>query len=494
MTKQSAGMVIAAGAVLVAVTAQAATIHVDIANCPGPGDGSVRDPYCSIQTAIDNTVDTDEVVVAPGTYFEAINFIGKAITLRSSGGPEVTTIDGTGFFHVVQCVTGEGPDTVLDGFTITGGNANGKSGDSVGGGMTNNGSSPTVINCTFSGNSSFAGGGGMWIVGGSPTVTSCTFSGNSSFAGGGMSNRDGSSPMVTDCTFSGNSAESPGGGMFNNDSSPTVTNCTFSGNSAESPGGGGMYNSSSSPIVTDCTFIDNLAIFGGNGGGMYNLFGSSPTVTGCTFSGNSAGGFGSGGGMYNTGASSPTVTNCTFTGNFAGGEGGMHNTGGSSPMVTNCILWNNGPEEIFGPATVAYSDVHGGWPGIGNIDADPLFVDPDNGDYRLSDGSPCIDAGDNTAVPKGTTSDLDGNPRFVDDLGTIDTGNGDAPIVDMGAYEFQGTSCPWDCEPTPNGDVGINDFLELLGQWGSPGSCDFGGGGVGINDFLDLLANWGDCP
>ena len=57
-----------------------------------------------------------------------------------------------------------------------------------------------------------------------------------------------------------------------------------------------------------------------------------------------------------------------------------------------------------------------------------------------------------------------------------------------------GIPCPWDGEPTPNGDVGINDFLELLAQWGSPGSCDFDGGGVGINAFLDLLANWGPCP
>ncbi|MFQ5530634.1 MAG: hypothetical protein ACE5FP_09870, partial [Gemmatimonadota bacterium] len=53
----------------------------------------------------------DEIVVAPGTYLETIDFLGKAITLRSSDGPEVTIIDGTGFFHVVQCVNGEGPDT-----------------------------------------------------------------------------------------------------------------------------------------------------------------------------------------------------------------------------------------------------------------------------------------------------------------------------------------------------------------------------------------------
>ena len=64
------------------------------------------------------------------------------------------------------------------------------------------------------------------------------------------------------------------------------------------------------------------------------------------------------------------------------------------------------------------------------------MVDPDNGDFHLSPGSPCIDAGDNTAVPDGLTTDFDGNPRFVDDPDTDDTGYGDPPIVDMGAFEF----------------------------------------------------------
>ena len=104
---------------------------------PGPGDGSELDPYCSIQTAIDAAVDTDEIVVAPGTYFEAINFIGKAVWLHSSDGRDVTTIDGTGNSHVVQCVSKEGSDTVLDGFTITGGNANGGGFGCCGGGMYN---------------------------------------------------------------------------------------------------------------------------------------------------------------------------------------------------------------------------------------------------------------------------------------------------------------------------------------------------------------------
>ena len=151
-----------AAAILLAVsTAQGATIFVDAANCPGPGNGSVGDPYCSIQTAIDNAVDTDEIVVAPGTYFEAINFISKAITVRSSDGAAVTTINGNGAFHVVQCVSGEGPDTVLDGFTITGGNANGSFPDNVGGGMLNDGSIPAVTNMYTSVTSSPSSGNGL---------------------------------------------------------------------------------------------------------------------------------------------------------------------------------------------------------------------------------------------------------------------------------------------------------------------------------------------
>jgi pectin methylesterase-like acyl-CoA thioesterase len=96
------------------------TIYVDDDNCPGPGSGTPGDPYCSIQTAIDNAVDTDEIVVAPGTYFETINFLGKAVTLRSSDGADVTIINAQEQGSVVTCDSGEGPNTVLEGFTLTG--------------------------------------------------------------------------------------------------------------------------------------------------------------------------------------------------------------------------------------------------------------------------------------------------------------------------------------------------------------------------------------
>jgi hypothetical protein len=481
--------------VVLATSPPAADVRfVDDDNCPGPGDGSEGNPYCSIQTAIDHAVDGDEVVVAEGTYFEAIGFFGKAITVRSTdpGDPAVvanTVIDGTGHFHVVQCVSGEGSETVLEGFVITGGNADGTAPDNRGGGMYNFVSSPTVTNCAFTGNSASFFGGGMHNQGGSPTVTSCSFSGNTASIGGGMANSEGGSPAVTDCSFSGNTAGNLGAGMANlgGDSSPTVTNCSFSGNAGGI--GGGMGTSGGSPVVTSSTFLDNTADFGA---GMLNGGGSSPSVVNCAFSGNTAGS--DGGGMHNAG-STVTVINCTFTGNSATLGGGLSNEE-SSPAVANSILWGNSPDELSGsPSTVSYSDVQGGFPGIGNIDADPLFADPDNGDHRLSPGSPCIDAASSPAVPVGVTTDLDGNPRFLDDPCKANTGVGD-PIVDMGGHEYQGCSCDLD----GNHDVGFTDFLALLSEWGSCADCancpaDFDGEcSVGITDFLLLLGKWGPCP
>ena len=143
-------MIVVAALALSCIT-QADVLFVDDDNCPGPGDGSELNPYCSIQTAIDAAVDGDEVLVAPGPYLENIDFLGKAITLKSSDGPEVTVIDAAGSGTVITCASGEGPDSVLDGFTITGGFAD------FGGGMYCAGASPTVSGCVFVANIDGAG-------------------------------------------------------------------------------------------------------------------------------------------------------------------------------------------------------------------------------------------------------------------------------------------------------------------------------------------------
>jgi parallel beta-helix repeat protein len=246
---------------------------------------------------------------------------------------------GDNSYHVVES-SNKDETTVLDGFTITGGHYFLSSGTmpinpKIGTGMYNDGGNPTIINCTFSGNFTDGNGGGMYNNNSSPIVTNCTFIGNSSPEGGGMYNYN-SSPTLTNCTFTGNF----GDGIFNRDSSPTLTNCTFTGNSL-----GGMFNwYSSSPTLTNCTFIRNSSVYGG--------------------------------GMCNSQSSSPIVTNCTLIGNSAIDGGGISNSVASNPILTSCIIRNNAPDQIDGDATVTYSNIQGGWDGVGNIDEDPLFAEP----------------------------------------------------------------------------------------------------------------------
>ena len=127
----------------------------------------------------------------------------------------------------------------------------------------------------------------------------------------------------------------------------------------------------------------------------------------------------------------------------------------------------------------------------------PLFVDSAAGDYRLSPGSPAIDAGHNWAIVELATTDLDGNPRLADDPATAESGCGVPVIVDVGAYEYQGVPAEVVfADLDGNGVVGIVDFLELLANWGPCNEdCCIADvnldGVVGITDFLLLLGNWG---
>ena len=221
--------------------------------------------------------------------------------------------------------------------------------------------------------------------------------------------------------------------------------------------------------------------------------------------------------MYNY-TCTPTVTNCTFSDNSATWGGGMFNHD-ASPTVTNCILWGNtapdGPQilNVFASSpTITFSDIQGGWPGIDNIDAGPLWVDANGVDnipgteddnLRLSAGSPCIDAGRDSSVPADTADldndsdtiepiplDLNGFPRFIDDLCTADTGNGTSSIVDMGAYEF----LPSDIDSS--GGVDFADFSRITSYWmdtacgtcdGADLACD---GDVDWSDIQELCNYW----
>jgi len=232
--------------------------------------------------------------------------------------------------------------------------------------------------------------------------------------------------------------------------------------------------------------------------------------------------------------SMPGVVNCTLTGNSAAASGGgIHCEDHDTELaLTNSVLWADqapiGSEVALingiGPAaaSIAYSALEGGaaaifvdtgcildW-GIGNIDADPLFVGPDNDDYRLSAGSPCIDAGCNGVVPADvadldedgdteeiTPLDLDGEGRFFDDPDTPDSGCGIAPIVDMGAYQYGDTGpqpCPGDMDG--DRDVDQSDLGILLSLWGATDRCDLDcDGDIDEADLGILLGHWGaGCP
>jgi hypothetical protein len=129
--------------------------------------------------------------------------------------------------------------------------------------------------------------------------------------------------------------------------------------------------------------------------------------------------------VFTYSGASPTLINCTFSGNSASIDGGaMFIFYNCNAVVKNCIFWGDSPNEIINidnsTTTATYSNVQGGYPGTGNINADPLFADADG---RLLAASPCIDAGNNADVPSGVTTDLDGNPRIQ------------GLCVDMGAFE-----------------------------------------------------------
>jgi len=346
--------------------------------------------------------------------------------------PEVLPDDSSRAENSYHVVTGSGT-AILDGFTITGGNAN-ESPHRNGGGFFNQDSTVQVINCIFSKNSAQNFGGGIYNYRGSSTLVNCTFTGNSAVDyGGGIYNYQGN-PSMDNCTISENSAQYGGGGIYNDESNPSLTNCTFIDNSARY--GGGMYNFGSGPALTNCIFSRNSAI--DYGGGIYNI-GSNPILSNCIITGNQARLYGAGMSCNN---SDPFLTNCTFAGNSApNGSSVACNSRSiveSSVELINCIIWDGGNEIWINDRStinISYSNISSGNPGTGNINVDPLFANstgPDNisgtedDDLRLAPSSPCIDMGDPSYMPKPNETDLDGKQRVV------------SSRVDMGAYEFPG--------------------------------------------------------
>ncbi|MDO8508552.1 MAG: DNRLRE domain-containing protein [Nanoarchaeota archaeon] len=415
--------------------------------------------FATIQQAIDSSFGGDQIIVAPGAYNELIDFLGKAILLRSSEGPESTILDGSGLGQsVIKCSNSEGNGTAIEGFTITGGSG-----------------TPAVLAVPC--------GGGIFNSGASPTIRNCVFQSNmiDTGVGGGICNINNSSPLIIGCTFINNSA-SNGAAIFNRTSSPRIVNSRFDSNSSSNDAGA-VWNENSSPWIFSCTFIMNTA--GSDGGAIRNMEFSTPILMNCVFCSNEASR--NGGAIINE-MSTSAIVNCTFSKNRASSGGAIYDWMGSTTSLSNSILWGNIAvtyNELYPPDTaqVNYSAVQGGTLGSGNTVQDPNFLDAENCDLRITDTSPCIDAGDNTAIPmdqldlngdgsleERTPWDIEGNPRFTDCTLTLDSGL-TAPdyaiVVDMGAYEKKvatpsNMQKPGDCNQDLRFD--ISDAVCILGH------------------------------
>ncbi len=372
----------------------------------------------------------------------------------AGGFGDLTRFDNA--FHVVMSRE-TSAETVLDGFTITGGYATPLSpvDRDRGAGLWNDGLA-RLANCRFTNNYS-VGDGGAFFNNGQPTLVDCVFAQNRSEGwGGGMFNDGIASPMPV---------------------SPVIVGCRFIGNEAIRGGGMAITWSGAEPWLANCTLLGNHAIVGG---GAYLDNNCKPTFVNCLFSGNVAsGGVTSRGGAISSLVVGWAISNCTFTGNHADWRaGGVYASTNGDQWLSNCIFWENTDgsgmnqssqfhPEFGEPTSVNYSCImglDGSLGGVGNISLDPMFLDADGPDnipgtdddnLRLSAGSPCIDSASNLDVPadaadldgdcdtdEATPIDLDGHSRFFDDPATPDAGAGEAPIVDMGTYEFAAGPAP----------------------------------------------------
>jgi len=319
-------------------------------------------PKATIQAAINVSASDDTVIVAQGTYYEQINFNGKDITVRSTDPTSAavvaaTVLNGGGSWEspatVVSFLGAETNAAVLTGFTIT---------CSQGQGIAcRNGSSPTISRNVIYGNVGESGGG----------ITSA-----------------GSSPVIETNTIRNNSGKFTGG-VYLYGGAPVLRGNLIRNNGGK--GMGGVYCYNCSPLIANNVIVKNSAWMMGGGG--IALSGSSPEITTNTIADNTGGDPG-----------------------FGSAAGGILCYSGS-PVVRNCILWGNKTADgsfsqivdSSGALVVTYSDVQGGCAGTGNLDADPLFVDPASNDFHeksmagrwtgsqwVTDtvDSPCLDTGD----------------------------------------------------------------------------------------------------
>lgn len=401
--------------------------------------------YSSIQSAINGAGYGDTIVVAAGTYRENINFLGKAITLRSTDPNEpnvvaATIIDGSNpvdpnIGSVVTFNNGEDANSVLTGFTIQNGS-----------GQTD----PTVTWRIWKGNN--GDGGGALCSGASPTITKNIFQNcTAQYGGGGIFCNNNASPVITNNTFLNNYASWYGGAVFARlHCSPTISGNTFKENQCQYLGGAVYLADHSYSKITNNWFERNNSEVM-RGGAIYYFVSSAPTIACNFFISNTAEADGS---AISMGPSSGVIINNYFSGNTIVEPNGaaISASNGAYDLIANNIIVENADagisaesaaaptvknNDVWGNTVSNYGGSLGDQTGInGNISADPKIAPqlpaPFTSLFEFDPDSPCINAGDNGSVPAWLTSDYDGTSRIF---------NG---VVDMGPEEYHSLRVPQD--------------------------------------------------
>jgi hypothetical protein len=315
----------------------------------------VPDQFQTIQEAVNGSSPGDTIVVAPGEYrLPPGNIIidKESLVLKSRLGAAKTILAGTGNSSVITLA--ESSSAVIEGFTIT----------------------------TMSGLGSPAlRGGGIYCAPSSyPIIIKNIITGNSAVFGGAIYCDRLSTPVIIDNVISKNKATGFGGGIFSYRASPNITRNRLVENEAVNSGGGISCNWDSPRIIRNIIW-KNKAKFGGG---------------------------------VSCDRSSATFINDTITANMGAYGGGIFIDRGSVRM-TNLILWQNKDDLYYKLLTHASRPDHsnigdGDFQGLnGNIYADPLFRDPENGDFRLHRDSPCKNAGNPEPIyydPDGSRNDM----------------------------------------------------------------------------------------
>ena len=447
--------------------AEAATTTwwVDIATGDNANAGTDVAPLRTIDAAMVHASSGDTIMVRPGLYGaeaeQSFPIIFKpGVNLTSTDGADVTTIRGDGTNNVIRFINAT-THTTVSGFTITDVGSSGQSGitvtrgvgagtsswpviekcvidacgniSSTGGGMYVEGASgwpasPTIRDTAFRDNIADEGGGAYFGTYTDAWLFGVTFEGNAAYRGGGLCTRTQVGLHVIGSSFTGNLADGGlGGGLDAEDGGGElyIASTELVGNAAQT--GGGLYASTYNGIYESLSIVGNSA---SKGGGMSHRAGF-PTLTNCLIAGNDAE---YGGASWNR-ESTLYIYYSTIADNTSTFWAGLYADidNGGHIEIEDSVVWGHGGADIHGASIVNYTDTQdtnladNANTGVTNvIHADPLFWDAP-ADYRLSPGSPCVDAAD----PSFTISeDAFGTERPADGDGN---GTGEP---DMGYYEY----------------------------------------------------------